>query len=1020
MSLLSSSLCVTFLVSPGYAMDPPKETYNNAVLLLRKNIAGELHSKEEILQGLQTLKNIAEIKDHPDQLMAETQLLRQLYSLFGFCEEREKIALSFCKTMVKNILEPQSSGTPGELFFINPSKLHNAVIRLFLFKGTEEDKSSLTSYMSDILKNKSHPAFFTSAAALVRARQSNQNLGLNVLREIAENSADPNWVEASTLLSQFGTEDDQKIIGTNLLKNIKNPESYRIAEALFAHVNEGVQRMGIMALRKIANDPSHTYSFQAAVKLFYSENADDKAQGTQILAEVIKNYSHPHYSVAVQAFANSDFNTLTEETLLNLLPAFSMENKNIYLDGLLPRMLRHPNLKVQKGAGKYFLSNPLKYLKHNLNFDGHIDFLRQHPKGVRKIHKALLSSPGEDSSTFNAACLILRLSNQEQFIGLAKKVFVGLMETQSESFLFCIEPLLQSIQDVDFREQLISHLFTLAKSKSPEGDNRALELLLNQNNGEIRADAINLCRTLVDTLKLPPMDDVERSQNQIVRFLNIGVLLNRLPEGKPLAQQVLDTCQPVFQKMFVQSDKWSARHTSFLRPFMQLGTEDQQRTIYNFIKATLSTTNDERTSDEAEEAVNILISDLGVDHPWSQDLIELGAKRRNATHPNSPFAVHKELLEKIKVPAKHFLPLFQLGDGRTVTFNLKTLKTKRQICDIPVKHSELVNFVNQLLLEAKDNLSEFELYAHKDLLQSAMETVNTAFFKSLLDADDQKNDTKQISLISYKLRQILSEVKKLKAQEAEEAPIKGITPSSRLILSLLNNVFTCPAGKENGIEQAHRLLNNYRGASEDDLQQEQVKESIRECLMEQMRLLRETLIMGGGPVIRSLFEKKIEEDAHQAKYLANLLGEEIGIFLEGKSISFDQNGGCVSAELRKCSLQKALNTFYKLYTPELDIDHAHEFFNSKGIMGKIDGRNTLAKVMGEFLTYKQAGDPDLVKFDDFETPIGITRLGTAEILIQTGILDVIEKDKQPVVKTEDNKQPVMKNKKRKRIQSSPQ
>lgn len=229
---------------------------------------------------------------------------------------------------------------------------------------------------------------------------------------------------------------------------------------------------------------------------------------------------------------------------------------------------------------------------------------------------------------------------------------------------------------------------------------------------------------------------------------------------------------------------------------------------------------------------------------------------------------------------------------------------------------------------------------------------------------------------------------------------QGFPPSSQLILSLLNNVLTCSTGKEDGIDVTYRLLANRRGDSEQNLRQDRLREEVCEYLQEEMRCRREGFLNGEGPVVRALLEvsddAKIEEPPHQAKYLGNLLGPEVGTFLEGKSITFDQNGGSVSSVLRECPKQKALDTLYQHHIPEDSICDFHERFNAIGFEGKIDGKNTTSDILAEFLP-EELGNPNYFIYDkgeedDVPVPTSITPLAIAELLLRTNILEVLEKN----------------------------
>ncbi|MDP4154019.1 MAG: hypothetical protein Q8929_00155 [Bacillota bacterium] len=882
--------------------------------------------------------------------------------------------------------------------------------------------------------------------------EDNKRIGTAVLREIVQDPSHPNYFDAAQALFHGNAEIDKRAVAPiiyKLVQDLKNINRFFLAIRLFWSANKDDKIIGEAVLKEIAQDPLHPHHFDATHALSFcatkedkknwentcreiiqdpshinyidaaqtlskSKNEENRTIGTRILNEIVQEGpSHPQYPEAAEAFVTMD--ELSDATLLNLLPALSLDGLD--LEGLLLKMLESPNLEIQKQAETIFLANPLKLTDSFLTKFTAVLMQNEERKRelwLDKICEALRSSALEHTRDFNAACLILETSDQEKFTALAQTVFLKMVDTQEEEFMLHAKSLLQAVIDPDLKEKMISRLFKIAKSidlkevaENASGLKRlSLVILLEQNDKKIRTEAVSLCQELLAS--------IDPSHELPERFLSgIGAVLCDVEEGKPLAQQISLLLQPEFEKIFSASDPWD-ENSSLVEFFMRMGNESQQLKIFNLLKESIINIEDESSTEsensyenesdddeynDFEDGIDIIIDALGVDHLWSQELIELGAKRASSNHKGSAFSVYKHLREQMDQSVKHLLPQLQLKDNRTVTFNLKTLQDKRKIFHLPMKHDEFVGFTKQLLAQADQHPQEFKLCATEALLinrQTAMEEVNTVFFKSLLDRDEQKKDPQTLSLISFKLRHILTAVKELELEESTGLASQGLTSSSKLILSLLNNILTCPTGKEDGIDQTYRLLTNRRGSSENELQQDRLKEEMHEFFKEEMRCLRETLLSGNGPVVRSLLklskESKIEEAPHQTKYLGNLLGADIGIFAQGKSITFDQNGGCILSKLRNCSKQIALDKLYQYHTPKTVIAHFNELFNSKGIMGKIDGKNTVANIMGEFLTYEQQGDSAYIVFDDSFSPIGITPLGTAEILLKTHILEVIEKD----------------------------
>jgi hypothetical protein len=321
---------------------------------------------------------------------------------------------------------------------------------------------------------------------------------------------------------------------------------------------------------------------------------------------------------------------------------------------------------------------------------------------------------------------------------------------------------------------------------------------------------------------------------------------------------------------------------------------------------------------------------------------------------------------------------------------------------LPMKHSEFVRLTQKLLGEADQFSEDFQLYATPALRldpQEAMKVVNSIFFINLLDAEDAPKNNTTISLTSSKLRHILAKIKELHNEEQKgEAPVQGLSPSSRFLLSFLNNVLTCFTGKEDGIDQTYRSLTNRRGSTENEMHQQRLEDDMHEFFKEEMRCAREKSL---DFVVRSLFHPTatqeelkavvVDEAPHQTKYVHNLLGTDIGLFLEGKGITFDGNAGCVSLKLREHKKQAVLDTLYEFHAPKKAIHDFLEGFNGVGMRGKIDGKNETFKIICELLTPEQQQDPHYIIYDDAETPQGLSPLGVAEMLIGTKILHILEK-----------------------------
>lgn len=922
------------------------------------------------------------------------------------------------------------------------SEYYNTAQQL-LYSQNEEEKQIGILAFREMIKIKGHPYFSSIAHNLYYlGDEEDKSMTVSILRELVQDSFHPDRSHAAQILIQSSHEEDKRLaeaILRELVQDKTNPNYFNISYALFYHGNAEAKEMGTCALRdqfKLENDPYQ--KLQMAITIgnteYLMQVALDTSQPNELRTRALSSLLP--YTVNDTGLLNSLRSTISDllrdeaipmQDRFQLLPwlevssgasepiyqglfhAFLPEHKDVIdssnLGHLLALMLNSEYPEVQRRAETVFLDNPLRFLtstSFSAQLPEFLELSEENKKNVwlQKICEALQSSALEEGSDFETACCVLRMSDQDQFVIPAKNVFLKMMDIHLDIFMSYAKSLLQSLKDEELKNMIISRLFTLAQrinmGENPFSNSHhqwALEILIKQKDEKTRAEAIALCQKLVDSIHQEKMELVEN-------FLcSIGLTLNKIEEGKTLAIQILNFLEPESDRILSAPDAWSD-HEDFLALFMKLGNEKQQHQIYNIFKRIITEGDEEDAGAAGQDAVSLLRKTFGIDHHWTQEAIELVTKLENSSHPNSSFGVHKILKEKIKQPVVHNPPHFQLNDGRAVTFNLPTLQKPRSSSVIPMKHMEFVSLAKRLVKDAEKHAEEFISLAESSLSRdppSALEVAEKSFFRNLLDENEGVREGKKISLISQKLRQILASAKSLYDQDCEEKetpPSQGLPASSQLILSLLNNVLTCPTGKEDGIDQTYRLLTNRQGAPEEEMKGERLTENLREFFMEEMRCIREGLLNGEGPVVHSLLnlpmEAKIEEPPHQKKYLENLLGAETGLFLEGGSISFDQNGGEVLEGLRDCSRQEVLDTLYEFHTPKTIIEYFHMQFQQKGLKGKVDEKHKTWDVMGSLLSSDQLQNEDYVILDDDFIPQGLTPLAVAQFLIKTGILDVVE------------------------------
>lgn len=886
-----------------------------------------------------------------------------------------------------------------------------------LFSENEKDREVGASTLKKIAEDNTHPKYFHAAQALFGSyKQENKEAGTITLITIAKDNSHPYTYCAKGLLRAENKVD--KEARTRILKEKfefeNNPSQKLQIAAVLGNIDHLIQ---------VALDASQPRDLRLKALCGLSpSDIDDERLIVPLIETIGGAISAEDLPIQdrlplVCWLENAD--SVSEEIYLSLLPAFSSENKDVInsslLGNLLMLMLQSEYSGIQDQAETFFLANPLRFMISDSflpllpNFLEHSEE-RKRNIWLQRICEAFQSSSYESKVDFDAACLVLRMTSQEQFVIPAKRVFLKMVDTLLYEEMFTIKRLLLYVKDEEVKEKIVASLFNLAQREGVAEDAfsndhtlSALLFLLKRTDEKTREKTIPFCQKLIDSVQ---SEQVGQNKDALCR---IGLALNSVDEGKALAKQIFTLLHSEYNQILSQPKTWYA-HRNFLKLFIRLGDKTQQLEIYNLLKTAIiaededEEENEEKDVDEFEDAVYILENSLGPDHAWTQDIIELVTKRANSDHPNSAFGVHKQLLEKVRRPVDHHLPRFQLDDERWVTFNLKTLQTRRQTSFIPMKHTEFMSLVEQLVDEAEKKLEELKLLAEPSLAntpRSAIDLAKKSYFRFLLDEDGKSKETKKVSLISRKLRQILVSAKNLQGQDLEEKgplPSQGLSERSQLILALLNNVLTCPTGKDDGIDQTYRLLTKETGkkelgASEEQMEHERLTEDLREFFMEEMRCMREGLLNGEGPVVRALLDvsiTKIDEPPHQKKYLQSLLGPEIGTFQEDERVPFDPNGGAVLQDLRNCSKQEILDTLYKHHTPQKVISYFHDQFESKGLTGKVEGKYNTSKIMSELLNHTQLQDQSYVVFDDDFIPQNLTPLAVAEFLIRTGILDVVE------------------------------
>jgi len=456
------------------------------------------------------------------------------------------------------------------------------------------------------------------------------------------------------------------------------------------------------------------------------------------------------------------------------------------------------------------------------------------------------------------------------------------------------------------------------------------------------------------------------------------------------------------------SESYDSEEDKIISLFLSSPNKEQQNQAFGYFKEILINkgrdSDGESDDDRLEEITESIFKTLGEEHPWAQESIQIFASHE-APDSQSSIGVYQELLKKTKDKVIHNPKTMGLADGTTVTFNLETLKEPRQKSNVPlVKHSEFTELASDLVKEIEENP---EAKAYFDSLKVGfppsylVKAAETRFFNVLLDQDEAKIPAENVSLLSIKLREVILYARTLKGQnqgkQEEKQATNGLTPQSFLILQLLINVQACPTNQENGVDQTHRVvkgsLNNF---SEDDMSKERIQQTSRLVMMEDLRLMRENVLDGDGPISMSLIfpEGKpkgelIPEPPHQGKYLQNLLGGVTGIFLKGGKVSYDLDGWTVHENLRSLSRQHALDALYQHFTPEKVVKYYQDRFNTRDFKIGPSGQDRSGGLINSLFTVEEQRDPKHYDDEDsFWTPLLVTK-----VLLKLGIFEEVKPSK---------------------------
>lgn len=704
-------------------------------------------------------------------------------------------------------------------------------------------------------------------------------------------------------------------------------------------------------------------------------------------------------------------------TLLSLGRALDLETEELFdeytLNELVCFLHRRPHPEIQQKVENYFFKNPIFFLDDAEDDDPLriwlIDHLEKSDESKRtlilqKIGSLMQSAKEED--VIDSATFLLNHSknpNDQETATQALWNILKKMEIQGpkslkkeKRALRVCKILLRGTLNPQIRQDVLTWLLEKAKEESSSRTLKFnsvwLYVLTTEQGPPLGSETRHLIEHMIDHADLKDPIYVET-------LLHFCFFFKKHDIEQDSRLKIQEKLLPEFKRILFSQKQEENKESPFYanlmaEMFLKATDEETSHQAYEYLKDQML----EGKYTEIEDIIDI----LGIDHPWTQEAISIITGHENSDHPHSSFRAHRQLLEKVKEPVEHHPSSFQLADERLVTFNLETLKTRRSSQNAPhVKHSEFIALARDLVKEIQENPRAQDQFAPisrrppRVLLKKAKE----AYFRHLLDSETEKKQT--VSLESFKLRRIIADLKALKNKSEEEKQTSselGLSPSSQVMAQLLTNVMECDTNKDDGIDNTYRSLGYAPVISEEDMRKERLIATAAEFIREDLRQMREGLLAGEGLVVKHLLfgpeemkDKKVEEPPHQAKYLRNLLGDQIGTFLEGQKVAYDSNGGYVQEELRSYIRQEVLDTLYLYHKPEDVIQHYLEKFNTREFKIGTGGKDHTTELIMALIPNMDLSDPKYSVFDQKSWGfIGYTPLLVAEIFLKLNILQVID------------------------------
>lgn len=349
----------------------------------------------------------------------------------------------------------------------------------------------------------------------------------------------------------------------------------------------------------------------------------------------------------------------------------------------------------------------------------------------------------------------------------------------------------------------------------------------------------------------------------------------------------------------------------------------------------------------------------------------------NSQDPLNPYNLHKRLLEKREEVINFeacILPR-ETVDDKSVFLNplyLKNLKgTVIHISDLPpYTKSFLFDIRSQLDLRFGERSNNPEI--KKSWEELSRNSLEGDYLESLLAVKGELTDP--VNLIVAKFVAVVSYLESLTNNLYEDC----LSEREEKFLFMLSGIQHCKAGKDGGIEYAYDRLpydRKYKSLS--------ISKG-HNFLEDVIRSVVRAMFSGTNHFFKELTERLPDEDInqpiHQALYVKNLIGDEVGL---DHALNFDNHSQTLNVFLVSKLKSSILNTFYKCFVPHVFIQKVMQEINHQIAQGKLNIFYLLSQVMNEEKWANNAWDVDI------ETcKISIQEGGVLQLLLTINALSV--------------------------------